>query len=204
MDTKISKTSKILFYLRIVNCAILVLLLIKELFYNIIAFLVYSMFSSHSGSIIGGMISPFLLFPRFYVLLLLFFYRIKILYFLQPQYLTMFKNSFFTFKISRIYFSPALIYHLLIIFNTVCTAYFLQIFDFTEEATSLGNELFVALLLAPFTLFATFYDTQFAWHNVFYALMLNILYFIVGLLIITHTYISFSKPFILFEILGIL
>ena len=184
--------SKIFLSLRLINCLILLLLLIKELSYDLLIFL-FSVLDTNSAIFIGliGIFTFFFLVgTRLFALLLLFIYRIKTLYFPRPksQDFPIFKASFFTHRIVQAYPRPALRYYLIIIFNTICIAYFFKIFDFSGGPPSLEFGSFVALLLSPFTLLATFYDTQFVWRNTFYAFILNILYLIGGLFLAVYIY----------------
>ncbi len=204
--------SKILLFLRIINCAILFLLLIRELFYNIVILTMTALDGADApADTIGTTLALFLPFPCFYALLVLFTYRIKNI--ISPsQGLPMFKISFFTGKIAHIYPSPAPLYYFIIIFNIICIAYFWIIFVPAEGDLPLWSEFFItlpmtllviALPLCRFTFLAVFYDTQFISRNVFYAFLLNILYLMGGLFIIAYIYCLSFRTFILYEVLDV-
>lgn len=183
MDTTISKTSRLLFCLCLINSSILMPFLAFELVYNMGVLTFYALDGAESPQdILGVTIALLLPFARFYTLLLLFAYRIKSLISPpEPKDLPAFKISFFTHRIVQTYPNPALRYYLIILLNAICTIYFLIVFKFSEIDIPLERSWFPILIFWPFSLIAIFYDTQFLLGNVYYSFILNIFYLIGGI-----------------------
>ncbi len=187
MDTKISKTSKILFCLCLINSSILMLFLAFELVFDIVILTMIALDGADApADTIGASIVLFLPAARFYTLFVLLAYRIKSI--ISPsQDLPAYKISFFTHRIVQGYLSPVPMYYFIILLNTICTIYFMIVFNFAQVDIPLWGSWFPLLLFCPVSIIAIFYDTQFMVRNVYYSFLLNILYFMAGLYMLNGT-----------------